>query len=64
MTMMPDAKPTTKAAESISFAPAMKSLAISLAFLPNAMPLIIAIVKKSAAICSNPQSNPITPSTK
>ena len=62
--MIPLAKPTTKAAESISFAPAIKSFAISLAPLPRAIPVIIAIVKNKAAICSNPHSKTITPITK
>ena len=64
ITIMPEAKPTTKAAESISFAPAMNNFAISLAFFPKTIPLTIAMVKNKAAICSNPQSNAITPMTR
>lgn len=63
ITMMPPAKPTTKAADKISFAPKINSFTISLADFPMEIPAANPIMKNRDAISSKPHSNPITPAT-
>ena len=61
--MIPAANPITRAAENMSFAPAMNSLAMLSAEFPEAMPAAIPRAMKRAQISGRYQPYPITPTT-
>ena len=61
--MIPAAKPITRAAENISLAPAMNSLAIESAEPPADMPAAIPRARNSAHISERYHPYPMTPTT-
>ena len=64
MTMIPEAKPTTRAAERMSLAPARNSSAIRLAPKPAMTPHTIPIPRKSAVISGRYHSQTVTPTMR